>query len=180
MRTPLPSPPRVYLAGPDVLFPEPLSIARTRKAFLAEIGLIGVFPLDSQGAQSPSSSSAAAIFRTNCELIDSCPGVLANLSPFRGPSADVGTAWELGYAFGRGKPVSAYSDDLSAYRDKVFAGGWSDAPRATRDKNGNEIEDFGDIDNLMLAQSVIAISRSFEEAALKLKRLFNHLSAQLT
>ena len=49
-------------------------------------------------------------------------------------------------------------------------------PRATRDKNGNEIEDFGDIDNLMLAQSVIAISRSFEEAALKLKRLFNHLS----
>jgi Nucleoside 2-deoxyribosyltransferase len=114
MRTPLPSPPRVYLAGPDVFFPEPLSIARTRKAFLAEIGLIGVFPLDSQGAQSPSSSSAAAIFRTNCELIDSCPGVLANLSPFRGPSADVGTAWELGYAFGRGKPVSAYSDDLSA------------------------------------------------------------------
>ena len=35
MRTPLPSPPRVYLAGPDVFFPEPLSIARTRKAFLA-------------------------------------------------------------------------------------------------------------------------------------------------
>jgi hypothetical protein len=66
-------------AATRLFFPEPLSIARTRKAFLAEIGLIGVFPLDSQGAQSPSSSIAAAIFRTNCELIDSCPGVLANL-----------------------------------------------------------------------------------------------------
>jgi nucleoside 2-deoxyribosyltransferase len=173
MRTSLPSPPRVYLAGPDVFFPEALSIARGRIAFLAEIGIIGVFPLDSQGAQFPSRPSAATIFRTNCELIDSCQGVLANLSPFRGPSADVGTAWELGYACGRQKPVSAYSDDLSAYRHKVFTGGWSEDPQAPSDKNGNEIENFGEIDNLMLTQSVLAVSGSFEESARKLQRILS-------
>jgi nucleoside 2-deoxyribosyltransferase len=96
--------------------------------------------------------------------------VLANVTPFRGPSADVGTAWEMGYACGQGKPVVAYTDDFSAYQDKVFRGGWSAALNDARDKDGNEIENFGGIDNLMLTQSVIAICATFEEAAAALKR----------
>jgi hypothetical protein len=42
--------------------------------------------------------------------------------------------------------------------------------RSARDRNGNEIENFGGIDNLMLTQSVIAIYATFEEAAASLKR----------
>ena len=97
--------------------------------------------------------------------------MLANVTPFRGPSADVGTVWEIGYACGQGKPVVAYTEDLSIYQDKVFRGGWSGAPGETKDKDGNEIEDFGGIDNLMITQSVIAICATFEEAATAL-RLF--------
>ena len=43
-------------------------------------------------------------------------------------------------------------------------------PAEARDKNANEIEDFGDTDNLMLTQWVSAICATFEEAAALLKR----------
>ena len=172
MRAALNSLPRVYLAGPDVFFPEVRSIARKRKDFLAGHGMEGVFPLDSQEGES-FSKNAFAIFKTNRELIDSCQAALANVTPFRGPSADVGTVWEIGYACGQGKPVVAYTEDLSVYQDKVFRGGWSGAPGEARDRDGNEIEDFGGIDNLMITQSVIAICTTFEEAATALKRFLD-------
>ncbi|HEY5705530.1 MAG TPA: nucleoside 2-deoxyribosyltransferase [Terrimicrobiaceae bacterium] len=162
--------PRIYLAGPDVFFEKGLKIAWERKGFLATLGLEGVFPLDAQDETKSFSKEASSIFNTNRELIDSCEAVLANLTPFRGPSADVGTVWEIGYACGQRKPVAAYSDDLSVYRDKVFRHGWSSAPGETRDRDGNEIEDFAGIDNLMITESVIAICPTFEEAAITLKR----------
>jgi nucleoside 2-deoxyribosyltransferase len=168
--------PRVYLAGPDVFFPEALNIARKRKDFIAGLEMEGVFPLDPQDEAESNSKSARSIFKMNCALIDSCQALLANVTPFRGPSADVGTAWEIGYACGQGKPVVAYSEDLSVYRDKVFRGGWSGAPDETLDRHGNEIEDFGGIDNLMLTHSVIAICATFEQAATTLKRSLNEIS----
>ena len=173
MRAALKSLPRIYLAGPDVFFPEGPKIARERKTLLAALGMEGVFPLDSQDEEESFSKNAFAIFKTNRELIDSCQAVLANVTPFRGPSADVGTVWEIGYACGQGKPVVAYTQDLSVYQDKVFRGGWSGAPGEARDRDGNEIEDFGGIDNLMITQSVIAICTTFEEAATALKRFLD-------
>jgi nucleoside 2-deoxyribosyltransferase len=165
--------PRVYLAGPDVFFPQAFKIATNRKEFLNGLGIEGVFPLDSQKAGQNFPTDANTIFRTNRGLIDSCHALLANVTPFRGPSADVGTAWEMGYASGQGKLVVAYTDDLSLYRERVFRGGWSVAPGDARDKDGNEIENFGGIDNLMLTQSVIAICATFEEAAAALKRFLD-------
>jgi nucleoside 2-deoxyribosyltransferase len=162
--------PRVYLAGPDVFFANALHLARRRKDFLTGLGMEGVSPHDTQQAAPNLPTDAQTIFKANRELIDSCRAVLANVTPFRGPSADVGTAWEMGYATGQGKPVVAYSDDLSVYREKVFRGGWSTAPAEARDNDGNEIEDFDGTDNLMLTQSVIAICATFEEAAAALKR----------
>ena len=109
MRAALKSLPRVYLAGPDIFFPEAPTIARERKTLLAALGMEGVFPLDSQAQGESFSNTAFAIFQTNRKLIDSCQALLANVAPFRGPSADVGTAWEIGYACGQGKPVVAYT-----------------------------------------------------------------------
>ena len=173
MRAALKSLPRVYLAGPDIFFPEAPTIARERKTLLAALGMEGVFPLDSQAEGESFSNTAFAIFQTNRKLIDSCQALLANVAPFRGPSADVGTAWEIGYACGQGKPVVAYTEDLSIYRDKVFRSGWSESSNEARDRHGNEIEDFGGIDNLMITQSVIEICPTFEEAATALKRFLD-------
>jgi nucleoside 2-deoxyribosyltransferase len=85
----------------------------------------------------------------------------------------VGTVWEIGYACGQGKAVAAYTANPSHYREKVFRGGWSAGPHETRDKDGHEIEHFGDVDNLMVTQSVIAICPTFEEAATALRRFFD-------
>ena len=176
MATSRSSPPRVYLAGPDVFFPQALNLGRNRKAVLAGLGMEGVFPLDEQPAGEALLRNAHSIFEANRQLIDSCQAVLANVTPFRGPSADIGTVWEIGYACGQRKPVVAYSHDLSIYREKVFRHGWSLNLNEPRDSEGNEIENFEGIDNLMLTQSVVAICARFEDAAIALKRVFARVS----
>lgn len=163
--------PRIYLAGPDVFFPDAIKTAQERKAFLATLGLEGAFPLDPHEEEEIPQLSAAAIFAANCRLLDSCDAVLANMTPFRGPSTDVGTAWEIGYAHGRGKPVAGYSDDLSVYREKVFRGGWSSSTGDSHDRHGHEIENFDKVDNLMLTESICALCASFEEAARELRKI---------
>ena len=45
--------------------------------------------------------------------------IIANLTPFRGPGADAGTVYELGYMAGRGKLCLGYSNDPSSYADRV-------------------------------------------------------------
>lgn len=156
---------RVYLAGPDVFFPDAKKLAVTYKAILAEYGLDGQFPLDNQIQAATLQETALAIFEANYRLIDSCDAVLANMVPFRGPSMDVGTAWEVGYAYAQGKPIVGYTDILTPYRTKVHHSGFSQAETDPVDHLGHEIEHFEGIDNLMLTQSVRAIKPTLREAA---------------
>jgi nucleoside 2-deoxyribosyltransferase len=132
---------RVYLAGPDVFFKNAKQHAESLKALCAEYGLTGVFPLDVElglPANMPGPTQAVNIFNANVDLIKSCRGVLANVTPFRGLSADVGTAWEMGFAYGLGLPVEAYTADFRTYAERV-----------TPDEY--EVERFGLEENLMLA-----------------------------
>lgn len=156
---------RIYLAGPDVFFPEPLEVAKAHKAALARHGLEGVFPLDNMIPPAPPREMGIRLFEENCRLIDSCDAVIANMMPFRGPSTDVGTAWEMGYAFARQKPVVGYASDRSDYRDKVFSSGYSDEATSPSDRLGFAIEHFEVTDNLMLTGSALAIVSTIEEAA---------------
>ena len=131
---------RVYLAGPDVFLPNAKECGETLKELLHEHGLEGVFPLDVEIALAENATGrerSRLIFLANVGLIRSCRGVLANMTPFRGPSADAGTAWEMGYANGLGLPVIGYSLESSRYAERVVP-----------DKF--EIESFGLVDNLML------------------------------
>ena len=51
--------------------------------------------------------------------MDAADAIIANLTPFRGPSADAGTVYELGYMAGRGKLCLAYSNDPAVYAERV-------------------------------------------------------------
>ena len=75
--------------------------------------------------------------------MDRADAGLFNLSPFRGPRADAGTVFELGYMAARGKLVFGYSNAPALYEDRV-------APDAY------EIERFGLPDNLMIAEGIRA------------------------
>ncbi|MBC7802109.1 MAG: nucleoside 2-deoxyribosyltransferase [Gemmatimonadaceae bacterium] len=134
---------RVYLAGPDVFFPDPHAWAERKRQLCAAAGLEGITPF----AAIPDETGWAAlteadrIARRNEARIRTCAAVIANLTPFRGVSADVGTVYEVGYARALGLPVFAYTN--------VAAG------LATRTPDdGLQIEDFGLHENLMIDAAV--------------------------
>lgn len=138
--------PLVYLAGPDVFRPDATALGRRKKELCASLGLEALFPLDDLDLPTdlgdrPMDEQAAALFAACVELMDRCVAGLANLTPFRGPSADVGTVLELGYLTGQGKPVVGYTSDLRPYHQRVEA-------------DGLLVEPFGLCDNLMLEGAV--------------------------
>jgi nucleoside 2-deoxyribosyltransferase len=141
--------PRVYLAGPDVFLPDPVAVAQRKKELCRGYGFEGVSPLDAELDLSGLEPRAAglAISRGNEELIRGCQLLIAQVTPFRGPSADVGTAYEMGFARALGLPVYAYSNVQTDFttRTHEFLGSTG---------GGMQIENFGMADNLMLVGAV--------------------------
>lgn len=156
------TPPTVYLAGPEVFFPDVEAMAARLKALCAAHGLTGLFPTDAERPADDTTPLARAIYLGNVDLIDPSDAVIADISPFRGAGMDPGTAWEIGYAIARNLPVFAYSHDLRPYAERVGPAG--QGPRGPIDGDGLLIEDFGLVENLMIAESVIAIDPSAEAA----------------
>ena len=152
--------PSAYLAGPDVFFPDPTAIGGAKKAFLLRHGITGHFPSDHEIV--PDSGMAHAIFLQNAALIDRSDIVLANIIPFRGPSADPGTVWEIGYAYAKGIPVICYGSS-STYLERCRVAGLEGKDQG-RDRDGFLIEDFGEQENLMITRCAVAIVNTFEEA----------------
>ncbi len=138
---------RVYLAGPEVFLPvEHRDLVRSGKlAQCAAAGLVGVFPTvpDDQLDGGPE-AVAEHWFGKLCEQLRSCDLAVANLTPFRGPSADAGTIWEVGYLVGRGVPVFGYTNSVLAYRDRAD----------TFVEPGHLVEDFDLTDNLMIDRAI--------------------------
>ena len=85
---------------------------------------------------------------------------IANMTPFRGPSMDVGTAFELGYLAALGRPVLGYSNSARSFPERTLAYfGLDPAPGdgepPARDPLGLAIENFGMADNLMLDGAIL-------------------------
>ena len=152
---------KIYLAGPDVFLPDAIEIGRQKAAICATHGLSGLYPLDN-AVDLAASDASLTIFKSNETMMDAADAIIANLTPFRGPSADAGTVYELGYMAGRGKLCLAYSNDPASYRERVArlynvkttpAGHLTDAGRLT-DPEGLTVEDFGWSDNLMMIHAL--------------------------
>jgi nucleoside 2-deoxyribosyltransferase len=52
-------------------------------------------------------------------MMDAADAIIANLTPFRGPGADPGTAYELGVMAARRKFCLGYSNNAAGYADRV-------------------------------------------------------------
>ena len=144
-------PNRIYLAGPEVFFPteEHQASVAEKKRLLEEAGCEGIDPLDTALTFSDNESKPARghrIYQANRELMDSCDAIIANLTPFRGISADPGTVFEVGYMTGQGKPAFGFTLDPRHYRECAGA--------ADRDELGHSIEDFEMSDNLMIESGI--------------------------
>ncbi|HJZ21217.1 MAG TPA: nucleoside 2-deoxyribosyltransferase [Bradyrhizobium sp.] len=145
---------KIYLAGPDVFLPDAVEIGRRKAEICARHSLSGIYPLDNMIDRAASDVSLR-IFKGNQAMMDEADAIIANLTPFRGPGADPGTVYELGYMAGRGKRCLGYSNDPGSYADRVrrFT---SVSPGDVRlvDADGLTVEDFGLNDNLMMMHAL--------------------------
>ena len=148
----------VYLAGPEVFLPEPVAAGTQKKARIAEMSraggwpfeLAGLYPLDNEIPDfKPDFDTGLRIYRANVELMNRAYAVAANMVRFRGPSMDVGTAFEMGYMRGLGKPVFAYYEAApfygreeapGMYVDRVRDHGFRSAHDARVDADGHSID----------------------------------------
>ena len=192
---------KIYLAGPEVFLPDPIikgankheAIERFNHEVLPDKNFyfVGLYPMDAlidtqidDSTENP--TTAMHIFHADVALMDEADIIVANITRFRGPSADVGTAFEMGYMHAQHKPVFTYysmpetyftadqrevtaldcaspdSDARTSYAEKVraFAAGYLVDRANVRDRDNytHMIENFGLADNLMLIGSAKAKS----------------------
>lgn len=143
-------PKKIYLAGPDVFLENAIEIGKIKKEICRRYGFEGLFPLDNEVDNSKD------IFEANCVLMENADIGVFNLSPFRGPSADVGTIFELGFIYAKGKPVFGYSNtqDIFLTRTSSIFKMHHDKSGFTRDEMGYSVENFDLTDNLMIHWSL--------------------------
>lgn len=187
----------IYLAGPEVFLPDVIEVGKDMHATIARFNaevlasenfrFVGLYPKDEQIDDSgEDNATAMRIFNVNVASMDKSDLIIANMTRFRGPSADVGTAFEMGYMYAQQKPVFAYyniqdtyctagqlsatafdcenpdSDARTLYAEKLrHLGNGYFVDRASmpgRDNYTHAIENFGLADNLMLIGAVKAKS----------------------
>ena len=161
----MPRSPVVYLAGPEVFLSNAVEIGDRKKQICAQYGLSGLFPLDDYEDLTDLApiDRGHRIFRRCVACMDGVDIVIANMTPFRGPSMDVGTAVELGYSFARGLPVFGYTNIVDDYEARV-------AP------DGMSVEAFGMCDNLMCEGSVVASGGTMVRTAVEADALYTDLT----
>jgi nucleoside 2-deoxyribosyltransferase len=145
---------KIYLAGPDVFLPDAVQIGRRKVEICARHGLVGRYPLESP-VDLTAADASLRIYQGLEAMMDECSAIIANLTPFRGPGADPGTVYELGYMAARGKLCLGYSNDPASYADRVrrFTTVTSRDGRLV-DADGLSVEDFGLNDNLMMMHTL--------------------------
>jgi nucleoside 2-deoxyribosyltransferase len=146
------SSPSVYLAGPEVFYPDARARGQAICALCTEQGFEGLYPLDAP-IDPYIQPKSRAIFEANKALIDRADAVLANLRDWRGHEPDSGTVWEVAYALAMGKPVIAYLPNAQTLRERM-----SELAPGGVDPDGNEVEDFDLPLNLMLAHSLTGVA----------------------
>lgn len=146
---------RVYLAGPEVFCPDPLGIGAAKKEMCRRYGFEGLYPMDTPVDHAlPPRELGIVIMHADEMLMEQADFCIANITPFRGVSADVGTAMEVGWFRARRKPVFAYTNVPEPLTERVrqFFGGelMKRSDGVLADPEGNMIEGFEMTDNPMI------------------------------
>ncbi|MFL6239296.1 MAG: nucleoside 2-deoxyribosyltransferase [Actinomycetes bacterium] len=135
----------IYLAGPEVFLLPPtraMDVGVRKKEICLRYGFDAAYPSDEEPDFTELSTDVGLeIFDICVRMMSRCDLVIANMTPFRGVSMDVGTAIEMSYMYAMQKSVFAYSNVTDDYRGRIAGAGLM---------NDNEsVEDYGFTDNLM-------------------------------
>lgn len=155
---------KIYIAGPDVFFENSFQIGETKKELCLKYGFEGIYPLDLLPADLFSdkytTNEQAKIIKNGCvKGIKDCDILIANMTPFRGVSMDVGTANEIGLAHMVDKDIYGYSLNSQSYLEKIknngniFSSEQHENGETYFDNDKSVIENFNKIDNCMVTES---------------------------
>ena len=140
---------RVFLAGPDRFAPEAQALRLEQERLCEAAGFTPVFPPDADSQGEAGELAARALYAETIARLRAADAVVANLTPWRGPGADPGAAFVMGFAAALQKPVFAYMNvadaeeaDLQGRIDAYLGAVLGDDGR-WRDPEGAEIEDMG-------------------------------------
>lgn len=146
-----------YLAGPEVFEAARDAIFADYSRICRDLGLEPLIPLDA------TLNDPRQIYDANLGLIQRADLLIANITPFRGPHCDPGTAFEIGHAAALGKPVFGFSLDPSLLIARI------PSPRGLprRDAQNRIVEDFALAENLMIVLALTdrTVHPSFKTAA---------------
>ena len=107
--------------GPDIFLPRPSNRAERKKSICAVTAWLGSpldHPVDEPAGWADCRNGGAS--QRNEALIRSCDLMIANLTPFRGPSADVGTVYEVGFMRALGRPVFGYATTAKSFTQRTL------------------------------------------------------------
>jgi nucleoside 2-deoxyribosyltransferase len=175
------SPTRIYLAGPEVFLTEAVEIGKRKKAMCKKYGFEGVYSLDVdvESVGKDPREMGFCISEANEQLIKSCQILIANITPFRGPSADVGTAFEMGFAHALGLKVYAYTNVAMPFTERTVTALNSQVKRSQdgklRDAQGMFVEENGLTDNLMIDGCINASTQLLVVEQAPADKLFTYL-----
>jgi nucleoside 2-deoxyribosyltransferase len=151
---------KLYLAGPEVFLPDAMNVGKVKRELCRRHGFIGLFPLDNENDAVEGENLPKSIFDGNIAMLDDADAILANLTPYRGVSADAGTVFEVGYGYARGKKVFGYSNSRTPFIERIqrFVGGEIKTGPDGRLYAADDlaVEDFDRFDNLMIAEALLA------------------------
>lgn len=186
-KTPV-KPLKVYLAGPDVFKKDPVQVGKEKKLALKKAGHVGKFPMDPEIKDfAHDKKTAYTIAKGNEDLMDSCQVILINMTPWHGPSMDVGTAFEVGYMKHKAKYTptlligyyegEVQPDFTKRVAEMHYGGNVHFAENGdVTDKEGISLENFDLPENLMIAAAIHhtggEIFHSFDEAVNNISRLW--------
>jgi len=165
----------VYLAGPGVFRRDAADYGAALKRRCRKLGLEPLWPLDNVPTATGVAEIARQIREMNCAMIRRASAVIADISPFRGPNMDPGTAFEIGYAAALDKPIFLYTTSSSTLLERTTSyAETTDVSGKWRDALGMEIEDFGLAENLMIVGFQAEVFAGFDKALLATARELNN------
>jgi len=175
---------KVYLAGPEVFLPDGREMIERKRELCRRYGFE---PSRRQGdflqrGDRSKVEFGRLISRVNEDLIRESDLLIANLTPFRGISADPGTVFELGFMCALDRPVFGYTNIGAGYLERVSSNYYESKVRLRDDgrwtgSDGHLIEDHDMVDNLMIDGGIDRLGGTIIRREVPPEKVFTDLTA---
>lgn len=151
---------QVYLAGPEVFFADAEAVIGRKRELAARYGFTPAV-WEPEGWPQDKYEVGLFISAANETMMRQSDLIIANMTPFRGLSTDVGTAYEIGFMCALGRPAFGYSNDGRHYGERAAAEYYHAAlvlapDGMQRAGDGQMVEEHSMADNLMLDGGIAA------------------------